>query len=160
MTVRVPKGVVKLPFTLTEYSTGVSLADGVANSEAEVVTFQIPRNMSVAFPSGSRFAFYARDTANAELFLGTVRVKLADANKTTKFTVAEFPIGAVGCGASGGKAAGLPQFADREKRALIAAGFSRNSDEFLIITYEDKEGKVLDDDEIALILEGVQFIQI
>ena len=160
MAVRVPKGVIKLPWSLTEYSTGVSLSDGVANAEAEVVEFQVPRNMSVAVKPGSRFAFYARDTLDAEIFDGIVRIKLADANKTTKFTVFEAPIGAVGCGASGGKAAGMIEFADREKRALIPSGFSRGSDEFLLITYEDKEGKVLDDDEIALIIEGVQFIKI
>lgn len=160
MAVRVPRGVMKLPWTLTEYSTGVSLADGVANQEAEVVTFQVPRNMSVALKAGSRFAFYGRDTADAELYDGVVRIKLADANKTTKFTVFEAPISAVSAGATGGKQAGLPEFADLEKQAKLPAGFSRGSDEFLLITYEDREGKVLDDVEIALIMEGVQFIKI
>jgi len=160
MGVVVPKGFVKIPWTLTEYSTGVSLSDGTPNAEAEVVEYQVPRNMSIAVRKGDRFAFYARDTADAELFVGIVRIKLADANKTTVFTVAEFHIGAVGAGASGGKAAGMPEFADREKMAKIPVGFSRSSDEFLLITYEDKEGKTLDDAEIALILEGVQFLKL
>ncbi|NVM23520.1 MAG: hypothetical protein HWN68_17275 [Desulfobacterales bacterium] len=160
MAVRVPKGIIKLPWSLTEYSTGVSLSDGVANTETEVVEFQVPRNMSVAVKAGARFAFYARDTADAELFDGIVRIVLADANKTSKFKVYEAPIGAVGGGASGGKAAGMVEWADREKMARVPAGFSRGSDEFLLITYEDKEGKVLDDTEIALLLEGVQFVKI
>jgi len=160
--VTLPRGVINLPFSLTERSTGVTLSDGTANAEAEVVEYQVPRNMSVAFKPGARFLFYARDTADAELLDGIVRIKLADANKTTKFTVFEAPIGAVNAGATGGKVSTTfhDAVSDRERRALLHSGFARGSDEFLLITYEDFEGKTLDDAEIAFVLEGIQFIKI
>jgi len=156
--VTLPKGVIKLPWTLTEQSPGVTLSDGTPNAEAEVVVYQIPRNMSIACKPGSRFWFMARSTVPADLTRGIVRIYLADSNRATKFKVFEAPFSAVNAGASG--APPHPEASDREKRALLPSGFARGSDEYLIITYEDLAGETLDDAEIRMILEGVQFIKI
>jgi len=153
-----PKGIVKIPWTLTHRSAGVTLSDGTANAEATVVEYQVPRNMAIAVRPGDRFWFMARSTVPGDLTNGIVRIYIADANKATKYKVFEAPFEAVNAGASG--APPHPEASDRERRALIPIGFSRGADEFILITYEDFAGQTLDDAEIRLILEGVQILQV
>jgi len=152
--VTVPRGVMKLPWSLSEKTTGITLKDSVANVESEIVTYQVPRNMSVAVSAGDRFALYLRTAAPADITEGTVRVYVADANKATKFKVHESPLKAVMAGSTGGSF----NVDDREKRFLFKQGFSRVSDEFLIITFEG--ASVADDVQTKLLLEGTQFIKL
>ena len=154
LSIALPKGIVKLPFTLTEETPGITLTDSVTLVESEIVEYQIPRNMSVAFKPGSRFALRLQTAAEAEITAGTVRVYVSDANKATKFKVLEAPITALN--PNDGTSYWL--VSDRDKMHRLAQGFSRGADELLIITFEGTD--VADDANTLLILEGVQFIKI
>jgi len=154
MAVQVPKGVVRLPWSLSEVSTGVTLTVSVANVESEIVTWQCPKKMAVAVRQGDRFALYLRTAVPADIVAGTVRVYLADANKATKFKVDEGPIKKFMAGSTGGTFA----IDDREKRYLMPAGFSREADEFLIITFTGAD--VAATAQTKLLLEGVQYLQV
>lgn len=154
MSVRVPKGVVKLPFTLTELTTGITLTDSVTAVESEIIAYQIPRNMSVAIKKGSRLALRLKTAADAEIVAGTVRAYVADANKATRFKVLEAPITALN--PNDGTTYWL--ISNRDLAYLIKQGFARGSDEFLLFTFEGTD--VADDAKTNLILEGVQFIKI
>ena len=154
MAIRVPKGIVKLPWSLTELTTGITLTDSVADIESEIVSYQIPRNMSVAFKKGDRIALYCRTAVPADITAGTIRIYIADANKATKFKVWEGPLKALMCGSS----SEVFNVDDNEKRALLPAGFSRAEDEFILITFTGSD--VVDDAHIALLMEGTQFIKV
>jgi len=148
--VRVPRGIVKLPFSLTEDTTGITLSDSVANVETEIIAYQIPRNMSVAFKPGDRFYLRLRTSVPATITSGTVRMYVADANKATKFKVLEAPVTAV--------YANDGNISDREQMYFLAAGFARGPDEYIIITFEGSD--VADDAQTELLLEGTQFIKV
>jgi len=154
LAVAIPKGVIKLPWSLTEKTTGITLKDSVANVESEIILYQVPRNMSIAVSQGNRFALYLRTSVPGDITEGTVRVYVADANKATKFKVHESPLKAVMAGSTGGAF----NVDDREKRFLMPQGFSRSSDEFLIVTFEG--AAVADDAQTKLLLEGTQFIKL
>ena len=154
MAVQVPKGVVKLPLILNEKSSGVTLLDSTANVESEIVRFQVPKKVSIGVRDGDRFAIYLRTSAPADITAGTLRMYVMDANKATRFKVLEGPIKAFMAGSS----AGTFNVDDREKRFLMPGGFSRETDEWLIITFEG--ASVADDVQTKLILEGVQFLQL
>ena len=154
MSIAVPKGIVKLPFTLTEKTPGITLTDSVTDVESEIVSYAVPRNMSVSFKPGSRFALNLETSVPATIVAGTVRMYVADANKTTKFKVLEAPITAL----NPNDGTNYWLVSDREKMYKLAQGFARGSDELLIITFEGTD--VVDDAQTELILEGVQFIKI
>ena len=154
MSIRLPKGIVKLPWSLTEKTTGATLTDSVDNIESEVVSYQIPRNMSIAVGPGNRFALYLRTSVPADITVGTIRVYVADANKATKFKVCEGPLKAFMAGSS----AGNFNVDNREMRWLFPQGFSRSADQFILITFEGAD--VADDAQTKLLLEGTQFIKI
>ena len=154
MAVRLPKGIVKLPWSLTEETPGITLTDSTTLVESEIVAYQVPRNMSVAVSPGNRFAIRLKTAAEAEITAGTIRVYVADANKTTKFKICEGPITVFN--PNDGTTYWL--VSDRDKRYLMAQGFGRGSDEFIIITFEGTD--VADDLQTNLLLEGKQFIKI
>jgi len=154
MSIALPKGIVKLPWSLTEKTPGITLKDSVANVETEIIAYQIPRNMSIAVKAGDRVALYLRTSVPADITVGTVRIYVADANKATKFKVWEGPIKALMAGSSGGTF----NVDDREKMAFFPMGFSRSADEFILITFEGAD--VADDAQTKLLLEGTQFIKI
>lgn len=154
LSIAVPKGIVKLPFTLTEQTPGITLTDSTTLVETEIVEYAVPRNMSVSFKPGSRFAIRLQTDAEAEITDGTVRMYVADANKTTKFKVLEAPITALN--PNDGTTYWL--VSNRELMYKLAQGFARGSDELLIITFEGTD--VADDANTKLILEGVQFIKL
>ena len=154
MAVRLPKGIVKLPWSLTEKTPGITLTDSVSGIESEIVANQVPRNMSVAVSPGNRFALRLQTSVPAEITDGTVRIYVADANKTTKFKIAEGPITAF----NPNDGTNYWLISDRDKRYLMAQGFGRGSDEFIIITFEGTD--VVDDAQTLLLLEGTQFIKI
>lgn len=154
MSIALPRGIVKLPFTLTEETPGITLTDSVTDVESEIVEYQIPRNMSVAFKPGSRFALRLQTSVPAEITAGTVRMYLQDANKTTKFKVLEQPITAL----NPNDGTNYWLVSNRDLMHRLAQGFSRGSDELLIITFEGTD--IADDAHTLLILEGVQFIKI
>lgn len=161
MAVALPKGVVKLPWSLTRDSTGITLTDSVANVETEIVAFQIPRNMSVAVSPGNRLFVDLATAAEATIEKGTVRVYVADANKATKFKIVEVPIKALNAGATGTRTDPLISLgdpSDREKMHKLSSGFSRNSDEFILVTFQGAD--VAEADDTILILDGLQFIKI
>jgi len=154
MAVTTPKGVYQLPLMLNEKSSGITLIDSVANVESEIVRYQVPKKVAIAVRAGDRFALYLRTSVPADITVGTVRMYLMDAQKATRFKVLEAPIKAFMAGSSGGTF-GVD---DREKRFLMPAGFSRETDEWLIITFEGAD--VSDDAQTKFILEGTQFLQI
>lgn len=153
MAVQVPHGLMKLPFSLTEKPPTV-LKDSIANVESEIILWQCPKKMSVAFPAGSRLALYLRTSVPADITAGTVRAYITDANKAMKAKVLEAPIGALMAGSTGGAF----NIADREKRYLLPQGFSRETDEYIIFTFEG--ANVADDAQTMLLMEGTQFLQV
>jgi len=154
LSIQVPKGIVKLPFILNEKTSGVTLIDSVANVESEIVRFQVPKKVGIAVRAGDRFAIYLRTSVPADITAGTLRMYVMDANKATRFKVLEGPLKAF----MGGSSAGSFTVDDRTKQFYMPAGFSRETDEWLIITFEGAD--VADDAQTRLILEGVQFMQL
>jgi len=154
LTVQVPKGVVKLPLILNEKSSGVTLLDSTANVESEIVRFQVPKKVGIAVREGDRFAIYLRTSVPGDITAGTLRLYVMDANKATRFKVLEGPLKAFMSGSS----AGAFNVDDRTKQFYMPAGYSRETDEWLIITFEGAD--VADDAQTKLLLEGVQFLQL
>lgn len=148
--IQLPKGLVKLPWVLTEKTTGIVLRDGTANVETEIVLYQIPRNMGVGVKAGNRFYLRLRTAVPATITAGMVRMYVADANKATKFKVLEAPPSALN--------ANDGQTWNREAMHFIQQAFSRESDEYLVITYEG--ASVVEADNTEIILEGTQVIKI
>jgi len=154
MAVEIPKGIVKLPWSLTRETTGVSLYDSVADTWSPILEYQVPRNTSIAVKTGDRFALYLRTAVPADITAGMVRLIIADANKMVRYTVLEAPLKALMAGSSGGTF----NVDDREKMFFMPAGFSREADEWIIIEF--KGADVADDAQTQVLLEGTQFIKV
>lgn len=150
-----PKGIVKLPFSLTEDTTGIVITANVADVECEIVAYQVPRNMAVAFKRGDRIAIYLKTVTPTDIIAGTIRIYIADANRATKFKVWEGPIKAIMGGSNSTDGFTVD---DREKMAFLPAGFSRGEDEFILITFEGSD--ILVTTTANLLMEGTQFIKV
>lgn len=146
--VAVPSGVVKLSFSLTEKTPNISLSDGVANVESEVVAYQVPRNMSIAVKKGDKLYTYFASSVPTEIAEDSIiRVYLADANKTTKFKVLE---------ARYGELKNLTGYEEQIYRFL--QGFARGMDEFILITAD--ADLAIASAQTKLRLQATQFVKI
>jgi len=152
MAIKIPRGIAKLPLTLTE--ADFVKKDSVANVESEIATYQVPKRMSIAFRQGDRLAIYLATSAAAVITKGKIRIYVADANKATKFKVLETDVLAL----NPNDGTNYWLVSDREKMFKLPAGYSRTSDEYIIITFEGAD--VADDAQTRILMEGVQFLQI
>jgi len=159
--VEIPKGIVRIPWALTRESAGVTLSDSVANTESEILSWQCPRNMSVAVKAGDRLWIELATAGLATIVKGTVRGYIADANKVIKAKFLEHPINALNAGASGTRTASLVPTgdpSDREKMFRLPSGFAREADEFILFTFEGADVSAAA--ELLIILEGTQFVKV
>lgn len=140
-----------LPFTLTLTSTGVSLTDGVADIESEIVDYTIPKGMAVAIRKGDTFYLVVADSGNSQITSGTARIKIADANKVTRITVLEAPLTILDSG-------GTPE--DKQNQYDIKQGFSRAPDQHIIVTVDSATAVDISQTTNDMQLTGVQIVQL
>lgn len=140
-----------LPFTLTLTSTGVSLTDGVADIESEIVDYTVPKGMAVAVRKGDTFYLVVADSGNAQITSGTARIKIADANKVTRITVAEAPLTVLDAG-------GTPE--DTQMQYKIKQGFSRSPDQHVLVTIDSATAVDISQALNDMQLTGVQIVQL
>jgi len=144
------KGVLKLPFTLTLGSPGVTKTANTANVWGEIIDYQVPKGMAVAFRQGDRLYLYLATSVPAQV-LGTVRLFVRDPNKVTRIQVAEADLASLDAG-------GTPE--DLTKQWKLRAGFSRAPDQHL--TFELLSASVWDPTQATnkLELTGLQVVQL
>lgn len=145
------KGILKLPFTLTLTTTGVETADSIADVDSEIVDYTVPKGMAVAFRSGDTLYLVVADNTNTQITSGTARIKIADANKVTKVTVVEAPLKSLDAG-------GTPE--DLTMQYKLKGGFSRTSDQHLLVTVESATAVDISQALNDLQLTGIQIIQV
>lgn len=145
------KGVLTLPFTLTLDSLGVTTSDSVANVESDIVDYTVPKGMAVSFRKGDHWYLVVADNTNTQITAGTARIKIADANKVVKITVAEVPLKTL-------DAAGVPE--DKEKQYDLQAGFYRVADQHVLVTVESATAVDISQALNDLQLTGVQIVQV
>ena len=119
------KGVLKLPFTLTLDSLGVTKTANTADVESEIIDYQVPKSMAVAFRPGDTLYLFLSTAVPAQITDGTLKVKIADANKVVKLELVIADLASLDAG-------GTPE--DRTKQYVLKAGFSRAEDQHVIFS--------------------------
>jgi len=147
--IQIPKGVIKLPWMLTENDANLTKKDTIANAETEHWDYKVPRKRAIAVREGDRFYLYIATSAAAQITAGVVRLYITDASKTArKHLVYEASPDELDAG-------GTPE--DREKWARFTMGFSLKEDEHLICTVEATSAA--DDAQLKVRISGVQFLE-
>jgi hypothetical protein len=145
------QGILKLPFTLTLTSTGVTTSDSVADVESDIVDYEIPKGMAVAFRAGDTLYLVVADATNTQITSGTARLYIADANKVAKIQVGEAPLSVLDAG-------GTPE--DLTKQYKLKQGFSRESAQHLLISVESATAVDISQTVNDLQLTGLQIVQV
>jgi len=147
MSVAIPTGVLRVPLTISESHSAVTLADSVANVESDVATIRVPRKCAWAYREGDQIYLLLKTAAAATITAGTIKVVIADANKVMKVEV----VGAT-------PIANFATLDDQTKIFRLAAGFKREEDQYLIVVY--KGADVADKTKTALKLTGISYTEL
>jgi hypothetical protein len=151
-TVQVPRGIVKLPLTLNEADTNVTLTVNTASVETTIVSARVPRKAAWSFRKGDVFAIDVSTSGGTRITSGTIRLYITDASKkNVKNAVLEIPLGRVNTGGT------TADIADIQRLFHLPAGFSRSADEYILVTLESATACATA--YTKLVLEGIQFIE-
>jgi len=143
MSVVVPKGVVSVPFTLTDVDPNITLSDTTtADVWEEFAKYKCPKKSSVAFRKGDKFYVYIADGTGAQITTGLIRVVIKDPNEKTEFEV----IAPTDPDA-------LDTLNDERLSYKLKAGFFRTEDQILSLQHKGTTAIAKANTKIAL--EGV-----
>lgn len=140
--VQTPKGIVQSPLTLTEGD--FTLTASTASVMTEIARHAVPRDTSYAFKAGDPIYIYLATVAPAQITTGTIAIYLSDPNEITSIKIFEDDVTVFSSSR-----------VDETLKARWPAGFTRDSDQLIIIKYNGSALSVTAQTKITI--KGIQF---